>query len=110
MLRRAMLNKELCDAAQHIIRLQSSFYNNGQALTAVLINDREHLDRSTIVDTICHKIIRPDMVSMGRSKTNTRPVIEPKTPPFRLFLWNFETLLPPDPFDPLVVDPETLPL
>jgi hypothetical protein len=50
------------------------------------------------------------MVSMGRSKTNTRPVIEPKTPPFRLLLGNFETLLPPDPLDPLVVDPETLPL
>jgi hypothetical protein len=59
---------------------------------------------------ICHKIISPDMVSMGRSKTNTRPIIEPKMPPFRLFLGNFETLLPPDPLDPLVVDPETLPL
>jgi hypothetical protein len=105
-----MLNKELCDAAQHIIRLQSSFYNNGQALTAVLINDREHLDGPPVMCAVCHKIIRPDMVSMGRSKTNTRPVIEPKTPPFRLLLGNFETLLPPDPLDPLVVDPETLPL
>jgi hypothetical protein len=56
---------------------------------------------------IRHEVIRPDMVSMGRPKTNTGSVIKPETPTFRLLLGNLESLLPPDPLHPLVVDPKT---
>jgi hypothetical protein len=50
------------------------------------------------------------MVSMGRPKAHTGAIIKPETPTLRLLLGNFETLLPPDPLDPLMVDPKTLPL
>jgi hypothetical protein len=59
---------------------------------------------------VCHKVIGPDMVSMGRPKAHTGAIIKPETPTLRLLLGNFETLLPPDPLDPLMVDPKTLPL
>jgi hypothetical protein len=62
------------------------------------------------MSAIRHEVIRPDIVSMGRAKTNTGAVIEPETPPFRLLLGNLEHLLPPDPLDPFVIDPKTLPL
>jgi hypothetical protein len=50
------------------------------------------------------------MVPMGRPKTNTGTVMKPETPPFHLLLGNFESLLPPDPLHPLMVDSKTLPL
>ena len=109
MLRRAMLDKELGEATQDIIRLQASFYNNSQTLPAILVDDRQNLNGAPVMSAIRHEVIRPDMASMGRPKTNTGAVIKPETSPFRLLLGNLETLLPPDPLDPLVVDPKTLP-
>jgi hypothetical protein len=61
------------------------------------------------MSSIRHKIIGPDMVPMHWPEADTRAIIEPQTTPLRLLMGNFETLLPPDPLDPLVVDPKTFP-
>ena len=71
MLRGTMLDKELGKAVQNIIRLQSPLYDNRQALPAILVYHCQNLYRPPIMGTLCHKIIRPDMVSVGRAKTNT---------------------------------------
>jgi len=110
MLRRAMLNKEIREATQDIIRLQASLNDNSQTLPTILINHRQYLNGPPIMGAVCHKVISPDMVPMGRPKTNTGAVMKPKTPSFHLLLGNFESLLPPDPLHPLVVDSKTLPL
>jgi len=60
--------------------------------------------------TVCHKVIGPNVVQMRRPESDARSIIEPQTTPLRLLLGNFETLLPPDPLHPLVVDSETLPV
>jgi hypothetical protein len=48
------------------------------------------------------------MVPMRRPEPDTRSIIKPQTAPLRLLLRNLETLLPPDPLHPFVVDPKTL--
>ena len=48
------------------------------------------------------------MVAMGGSQPDTRPIVEPKTSSFGLLLGNFQPLLTPDAFHPLMVDLPTL--
>jgi hypothetical protein len=60
------------------------------------------------VSTVFHKIMRPDMVAMGGSEPDTRPIIKPQTSPLALLLRNLQPLLAPDAFHPLVIHPPTL--
>jgi hypothetical protein len=105
-----MLDKELSKATQDIIRLQASLNDNSQTLPTILVNHCQYLYGPPFMGAVCHKVIGPDMVPMGRPKTNTGTVMKPETPPFHLLLGNFESLLPPDPLHPLMVDSKTLPL
>ncbi len=43
-------------------------------------------------------------MTMGGPEPDARPIGEPKPPTLRLFLRNFQPLLAPDTFDPLMVD------
>jgi len=108
--RRTMPYKEFGEAAQDIISLQTPLYHNSQTLPAILVNDRQDLYGPSILGPVHHEVIGPDMVSMGRPKTNTGTVVKPETPPFGLPLRDLEPFLPPDPLHPLVVDLKTLPL
>jgi hypothetical protein len=101
----AMSDEKLCETKKHIIRSQPSLCHNGQTLTGVFIDDRENLDGPPIMGPGHHKIIGPDMVSVGRSKPDTRSITKPQTTSSGLFLGNLEPLLMPDPFHPFVVNP-----
>ena len=53
---------------------------------------------------ILHEVVRPDIVGPCRAETDAGPVAWPDPAAFRLPGWNLQTLLPPDPLHPLVVD------
>jgi hypothetical protein len=40
---------------------------------------------------------------MLRPESDARAIIQPQTPPLRLFLWYLKPFLPPDTFYPLVI-------
>ena len=45
------------------------------------------------------------MVLVLRPQAEARAIRQPQTTTFRLFLWDLQPLTPPDPLDPLIVDP-----
>ena len=53
---------------------------------------------------VYHEVIGPDMVAMSGPEPDTRPIVEPESSMFWLFLRNLQPLLAPDAFDPLMVD------
>ena len=99
----SMLNKEIGEGGNDIVRAELSLHGDSQALCAVLVDDGEHPECFAVAGSLCHKVIRPHMTWPLGSKPHTRTVIQPQPASFRLFGWNLEPLLPPDSFDPLRV-------
>src|SRR5512137_955349 len=109
-LRNAMPDKKSCQTLQHIVSAEPTLHNNRQALPAVLVDHRQKPQRAPAMGTLCHKVIGPDVVPMGRSEPHTGSVVEPQAAPLGLLLRNLQPLLMPDPLHPLVIDPPALPL
>ncbi len=103
-----MGHEELREAMEHIIGAQLSFNHNGEALSTEFVDNREHLDWTTVMSAVCHEIVGPDVVAMGGPEPDTGPIVEPQTSAFGLLLRNLQPLLAPDAIHPLVIDPPTL--
>jgi hypothetical protein len=104
MFRWSVDHKEIRKALENVIGIEPSVHDDVEALSAKFVYDRQDLEGTAIVSTVLHKIIRPDMVAMSRSEPDTRPIIEPQTSPLGLLLRNFQPLLTPDAFHPLMID------
>ena len=102
-----MGHKEICEAMEDVIGFEVSLYHNGEALSTEFIDDRQYLDWTAVACAVCHEIIGPDMMAVGGPQPDTRPAVEPQTPTFGLFLGNFQPLLTPDAFHPLMIDSPT---
>ena len=63
-----MLDKELTERLQHIVRPEPSGHYDRQTLPAVFIQHRQHLQRPTVVRPIRHEVIRPDVMAVQGSK------------------------------------------
>ena len=74
---------------------------------AELVNDIEHAEPASLVGTILDKVIGPDVVGIFRPQPHARPIGEPKTASFGLFVRDLQPLPFPDPFDPAVADRPT---
>ena len=98
-----MLGKQLAQRLQNIVRLKPASHHDRQALPAVLIQHRQHLERPSIMRPVRHEVIRPYMVSVQGPQSDTRTVGQPQPSSFRLLTWHLEPLLSPDPLHPLVV-------
>ena len=109
MLRWPMDHEEIRKEMEHIIGVEPSLHEDGEALPTEFIDDRQHLDGTTIVGAVCHKVIGPDVVAMGGAEPDTRPVVEPEPSTLGLFPRNLQPLLAPETFDPLMVDLPALP-
>lgn len=107
MLRWTVGHKEIREAMEDVIGFEVSLDHNGQTLSTEFVDNRQYLDWTTVVSAVCHEIIGPDMAAVGGSKPDTRPVVEPQTPSFGLLLGNFQPLLTPDAFHPLMIDSPT---
>ena len=103
-------HEEIREAMEHIIGVEPPLHHDGEALPTEFVDDRQDLEGTAIVSAVFHKIIGPDMVTMGGPEPDTRPIIEPQTSAFRLLLGNLQPLLTPDAFHPLMIDLPTLSL
>ena len=95
---------------EHVIGVELSLRHNVEAFSTEFIDDSQYLDGTAVVRAIRHKIIGPDVMAMGRSEPDTGPIVKPKTSSLGLLLGNFQPLLTPDAFHPLVIDPPTFSL
>jgi hypothetical protein len=50
---------------------------DGQALASELVGQGQQPDPATIMGLRFDKIVAPDMVAVGRSESDARPVVEP---------------------------------
>ena len=65
-----MLKKKIGKNQDYILRSNSSGDKRGKTFTRELIDDIENLVGRTIVSSICHKIVGPDVVSMLGSQSD----------------------------------------
>ncbi len=93
---------------EHVIGLELSLNHNGEALSTEFLDNRQNLDWTTVVGTVCHEIIGPDMMAMGRPEPDTRPIVEPETSASGLMFGDLQPLLTPDPFRPFMIHLPTL--
>jgi hypothetical protein len=100
----SMDHEEIREAMDHIIGVEPSLHEDGEALPTEFVDDRQHLEGTPIVCAVCHKVIGPDVVAMGGPEPDARPIVEPEPPTLRLSPRNLEPLPAPDAFDPLMVD------
>ena len=98
-------DEQVRESIDHIGRSQSTGYPNGQGFAGELVDDAQHSVCLALVGAIRNEVVRPDMIGMLRPQADARAIIEPKPPPLRLLRWHLQPLTPPDPCDPLPVDP-----
>jgi hypothetical protein len=104
-LRDPSVHKEFREAVEHVIGSHPSFDINGQTFPRVFVHNGKELDRSPIFGPGRHEVVRPYMIRMLRSQSDTGAISEPEPPTRRLFLWDLQAFAPPNPFHPFVIDP-----
>ena len=109
MLRWSMGHEEIREAMEHIIGVEPPVHPDGEALPTEFVDDRQHLEGTTIMGAVLYKVIGPDVVAMGGPEPDARPVVEPQPSTLWLFLRNLQPLLAPDTFDPLMIDLPAVP-
>ena len=104
MARHAPQNEEIRQDVDHIDRLQLPIDADRQAFMGELVDHVEHAVLPSVMGAVLDKVVGPDVIAVRRPKTDARSVIEPQPPALGLFGGNLQTLAPPDPLDPLVID------
>ena len=74
----------------------------------MLVQHCQQLQRTPVVRTRGHEVVRPDVAPIQRPQPDARSVVEPQPTSLRLPLRDLQPLLPPDPLHPLVVHPPAL--
>ncbi len=75
--RKAFLEKLFSKDFHDILSLEVSPDLERQAFPAVFIDQGQDSERTAIMGSLCHKIIRPDLVFEKGSQAHAGPVIEP---------------------------------
>ncbi len=77
MLGLAVADEQLSQNVEHILTVQFALHIDGQALTGVFIDDRQHPKGATVMCPIHDEVIGPDVVASHRPKPDARSVIQP---------------------------------
>jgi hypothetical protein len=75
--RGASVNEQLGQSIQHIVGSQMPGDVDRQALPGVLVDDRQHAGRLTVVCASHDEVVGPDVVRPSRPETDAGPVVEP---------------------------------
>lgn len=81
-----MLDTEVRQQEDHVLRGHPALYVRGQTFPRIFIDHIQNAKRSPIMSPIRHKVIRPDMMLVGRAVADTGPLREPQPSPLRLLL------------------------
>ena len=102
--RKTFLEKLLSEYFNHILSFELPSDPQHQAFPAVFIDQGQDPQRTAIVSSVSHKVIRPDMVFEEGPQPDAGSVIEPEPAAFRLLGRDFQPFLLPDPLNSLVID------
>lgn len=105
--RHAPTDEQIAKSLQDILALEASRHVDRQALTGVLVDERQHSNRSAITRKVRHEVIAPDVIFVRRTQPEARSISQPQTLPLGLFLRDFQTFLTPQPLDPLMIHTPT---
>src|SRR5215468_1131299 len=105
MLRRAPLLHYRGQHRAYCLRRHAASHLQGQALPRVFVHQREPLQGPAVAGPVEEEIPRPDMVLVLRRPPHAAVGTRPQPPLLPLFPGDFQPLLPPEPVDPLAVDP-----
>jgi len=94
---------DIAKPVEDIITSEPSSHIYRETFPAILVNDGEEPQRSTIVCSRHHEVVAPHVVLIRWSQPYTRAIIEPESSPFWLFLRYFEPLSSPQPLYSLVI-------
>ena len=88
--------EEIGQAVEHVVGSEPSRNDDRQAPARELVEHNEHAEGATILSPILDEVVGPDVVRTLGSEAHARPIVEPKTAPFRLFHWHFQPFPTPD--------------
>ena len=71
----AVLDEQIRQTIEYIITGDAPLDQQRQALPAVLVNQRQNLQRTPVVRAFADKIIGPHMIAMSRPQPNTGPLV-----------------------------------
>ena len=108
MIGRPIADKELRQALQDIVRVQPPGHDDCQVDSGELVDHSEHAEHTAVMGPVLDEVVRPDMVGPARLQPDAGAVSEPETAPLGLLPGDLQPLPPPDPLDPLGVDPPAL--
>jgi hypothetical protein len=81
---------------------------SADTLFSILIDDIQNSDRPTISRSSGHKILRPNVIGIFRTKANTGTVIKQESPTLELLLRNLKTFGSPDSVNSIMTHIKTI--
>lgn len=103
-----MNQKKVGQTFYHMLRSQLAFYKYCQVLSGVLVNHRQDLQWASIMRSVRHEIIRPHMIWVVGTQSNTGTIVQPQSASLRLLFGHFQSFPTPYPLDSLVIHSPTL--
>jgi hypothetical protein len=96
MLRHAVVQKEVGQQPHHVLRAYPSRAHRGQAIPGVFSEHIQNPKRPPILRPLRDEVVRPDMVTMGRSQEDTGTIGRPQPGPLGRLGRDLEPFLPPN--------------
>ena len=96
-------DEQVGERLEHVGCAEPPGHDQREAFPRVLIDDRQDLQRPSIVCAFCHEIVGPDVVAVLGATAEARAVGEPQASPFRLFLRDFQALASPESFHAFMI-------
>jgi hypothetical protein len=97
-----MLREQVGQDLQHVSGSDVAIHSNGETFPRERVDHRQHPKGFAVMRASLDEVIRPDMVPPARTQPDTRPIVQPQSPPLGLSPRNFQPLTPPDAFHTLV--------
>src|SRR5664279_486888 len=101
-LRNTVHQHHIGQSLDQIVTIQPPRYPDRQTLPAVLVDQSQHPQGSSIVGAGADEVVTPHVVLSLWPQPHTRAVVQPQTSPRSLFLRHAQTLPPPDPLHPVL--------
>lgn len=99
-----MLDEEVEELAQNVVRLWLLSDLDRPAFSCVCIDQRQYLYGSTAMRSRVCEVVDPHVICVRGTKSDTGSIVEAEMPSFWLFLRGLEALATPDSLNSRAVD------
>ena len=98
-----MRDEQARERFEHVGGPQPAGDNQRETFPRILIDDRQDLQRPSIVCPRGHEVVGPDVMLRRRAQADARAVGQPQSAPLGLFLGHLQSRTPPQACDPFVM-------